>query len=256
MDVAKLHALICKLFSEDELKTLCFEIGVEYDDLGGVGRAGKARELIQLCQRQDKIDPLCTAIQTARPTAGLANIRSDPTAITADMPIDTSEVLRSPWLGVEVWQANQQCSLSLSDERTMHLRLQPEPFELRFPKVVEDPAIQISAWTDASLFAQIGIGVSVADIPFLLPGTGMADSTFGFGELMLAQDAHNYCQGTRLLKMNDQLAIRFSSIGLNGQRYPFSKQRDSLYLVIYIDLNGNTLVDNDEYEFYTLDFRS
>ena len=255
MDVAKLYVLICKLFSEDELKTLCFELGIEYDDLGGVGRAGKARELIQLCQRRDKLDSLLNAVQGARPNADMSAIQSNQSMPTVILSTDVGDVLRSPWLGAELWQATQQYNMTLSDERTIGIRLNPKPFELRFPKLIEDPHIQIVAWSDATIFDQISTGKSVADIPYFLPGTGMADSTFGFGELMLAHDAHNYCVGTRLLKMNDQVAIRFSSIGIAGRRYTLGQQHDILYLVIYIDWNSNDVVDYDEFEFYTLDFR-
>ena len=39
MNLPKLLDLISQHFSEDELKTLCFELGVEFEDLGGVGRS-------------------------------------------------------------------------------------------------------------------------------------------------------------------------------------------------------------------------
>ena len=37
---------------------MCFKLGVEYDDLPGEGRAGKARELIRLLQRKNRLDEL------------------------------------------------------------------------------------------------------------------------------------------------------------------------------------------------------
>lgn len=50
----RLHRLICedRTFSLDELRTMCFKLNVAYDDLGGEGRCGKARELIMLLLRQ------------------------------------------------------------------------------------------------------------------------------------------------------------------------------------------------------------
>ena len=40
-------------FSLDELRTLCFEVDVEFDDLGGEGRAGKARERPKIAHRPE-----------------------------------------------------------------------------------------------------------------------------------------------------------------------------------------------------------
>jgi uncharacterized protein len=42
-------------FSDDELRTLCFKLGVDYEDLPGQSRAAKARELVAYCERHDRV---------------------------------------------------------------------------------------------------------------------------------------------------------------------------------------------------------
>jgi len=54
----KLFQILCDHFDESELKTLCFHLGVDYDALPDVGKNNKARELIDLFERQDRIQEL------------------------------------------------------------------------------------------------------------------------------------------------------------------------------------------------------
>jgi hypothetical protein len=42
----------------EELTTLCFRLGVAYDDLGGSGRIDKARELVLLLNRTSHLEEL------------------------------------------------------------------------------------------------------------------------------------------------------------------------------------------------------
>ena len=55
-------------FDLEELRTLCFRLkNVEYDDLGGEGRAAKIRELIRQMERTQKLNYLWTTIRQMRP---------------------------------------------------------------------------------------------------------------------------------------------------------------------------------------------
>ena len=42
-----LYRLLVEAFNEDELQTLCFFLGVDYEVLPARGKAGKARDLIE-----------------------------------------------------------------------------------------------------------------------------------------------------------------------------------------------------------------
>jgi hypothetical protein len=49
-------------FSLDDLRTLCFHLQIEYDDLPGEGRAAKARELVKQMQLTKRLDDLRATI--------------------------------------------------------------------------------------------------------------------------------------------------------------------------------------------------
>lgn len=63
----KLFQILCDHFDLEELRTLCFHLNVEYDDLRGEGRLAKARELIKFMQRTDQLNFLWNTIQQVRP---------------------------------------------------------------------------------------------------------------------------------------------------------------------------------------------
>lgn len=62
----KLYQILYNRFNLEEVRTLCFYLNVEFDDLRGEGRAAKIRELVRLMQRWDQLDRLRTAIQQLR----------------------------------------------------------------------------------------------------------------------------------------------------------------------------------------------
>lgn len=49
--------------SGEEVKTLAFELGIDYDELGGEGKTGKLRELLRYVQRQDQLPRLQDHLQ-------------------------------------------------------------------------------------------------------------------------------------------------------------------------------------------------
>ena len=67
MNLVAIHDLLIQHFSAEELRTLCFSLGIEYDDLPGSGRTDKARELVAYCQRHSRLPDLQKAVTQARP---------------------------------------------------------------------------------------------------------------------------------------------------------------------------------------------
>lgn len=63
----QIRRLIAGYFSLQELKTLCFELDVEFDDLGGEGRSDKARELVTFVQRRGRLIDLLQTLASERP---------------------------------------------------------------------------------------------------------------------------------------------------------------------------------------------
>jgi len=54
-------------FDEEELRTLCFVLSVNYDDLQGTGRAAHIRSLVGHCFRHGRIGELVEELQRLRP---------------------------------------------------------------------------------------------------------------------------------------------------------------------------------------------
>ncbi len=65
--LSQMYRLLLDHFNEEDLRTLCFEIGLEYEDLGARGRANNARELIVVAARQEIFADLLVAAQKMRP---------------------------------------------------------------------------------------------------------------------------------------------------------------------------------------------
>jgi hypothetical protein len=52
--LSHLRQIIAEHYSLEELRTLCFDLGVNYDELGGEGLSAKARELLAYLDRRLK----------------------------------------------------------------------------------------------------------------------------------------------------------------------------------------------------------
>ena len=65
----EMHKMLDARFSEEELRTLCFDfdLGIDYDDLPGRGKAGKARELVDFMERRGRILDLVEIVKQLRP---------------------------------------------------------------------------------------------------------------------------------------------------------------------------------------------
>lgn len=66
-ELARLRQLITTHFSLDEIATLCFDLGVNYDDLGEPKISTKVRELILHLGREHQLDRLLETLETERP---------------------------------------------------------------------------------------------------------------------------------------------------------------------------------------------
>lgn len=47
--------ILANLFSEEELRTLCFDMGIDYESLPASSKPGKARELMEYCRRHNRL---------------------------------------------------------------------------------------------------------------------------------------------------------------------------------------------------------
>jgi hypothetical protein len=70
VDATKLRKLLVYHFSVQEIITLCADIQIEYQDLGGEGKEAKARELINLLIRTGRVNELVEHAAMKRPQVG------------------------------------------------------------------------------------------------------------------------------------------------------------------------------------------
>lgn len=63
----RLRQVLDDSFDANELRTLCFDLGIAYDDLPGEGQGGKARELVAYCERHGHYAALRAAVRRLRP---------------------------------------------------------------------------------------------------------------------------------------------------------------------------------------------
>jgi tetratricopeptide (TPR) repeat protein len=63
----RLRQELAEHFSEEELRTLCFDLGLDYENLPAQGKVGKARELIAEVERGESVAKLVELCRRARP---------------------------------------------------------------------------------------------------------------------------------------------------------------------------------------------
>ncbi|MBK8904205.1 MAG: hypothetical protein IPM53_23700 [Anaerolineaceae bacterium] len=74
--LSTLHKLLVTRFSESELKTLCFNLALDYDALPGEGNIDKSRELIAHFKRREQISELLKAGKKMREDVDWSTIKS------------------------------------------------------------------------------------------------------------------------------------------------------------------------------------
>ena len=63
----QLRENLVRYFDDEELRTLCYDLGVDYDDLRGEGKAAKARELVTFLDHRNRIAELVKKCSELRP---------------------------------------------------------------------------------------------------------------------------------------------------------------------------------------------
>jgi len=66
MDKATMRDTLTQRFDEGELRTLCFDLDVDYDCLPGAGKANKARELVEYFERRGELYQLIRRVRMLR----------------------------------------------------------------------------------------------------------------------------------------------------------------------------------------------
>jgi hypothetical protein len=99
----QLRLILCEYFSRSEIADLCFDLGIDFDDLAGESKSDKARELIEYSKRYGFQSELVSACRDRRPkapwieesTAEFMNGASFATVFDALLRIDRLVALRN-----------------------------------------------------------------------------------------------------------------------------------------------------------------
>ena len=67
MTPAALRDQINDWFNEDELRLLCFDLIVDYENLAGTTKRSKVQSLVQLCLQQNRVNELIDVCRVYRP---------------------------------------------------------------------------------------------------------------------------------------------------------------------------------------------
>jgi hypothetical protein len=77
IDTIKLYQLLAEHFNEEELRTLCYALAIDYDNLGGRGKAANARELVNHCQTHRRLNELADLVLQQRPNVSRYSLLPD-----------------------------------------------------------------------------------------------------------------------------------------------------------------------------------
>ena len=92
-----LRKALIECFSESELRTLCFDLGVDYDGLPGTGKTDRARELVGHFWRRGHLMSLLQMVESLRPdtrwSKQFRGVLRDATQQTLEIPHE--DVLRA-----------------------------------------------------------------------------------------------------------------------------------------------------------------
>ena len=162
--------------------------------------------------------------------------------------------LRTPKLGLEVWQDDKRNPLLRADAGKIRVPMKPVPFELRIPGVTAEDHVKIAASYDESIFTQVENTVERDEVTFFRGGTGMADTGYGSGELWLSDEAHMYLDWGGRLMPHEQGGgvVLFHSIGEPGEA-DLPRGR-SVYMVVHLAKPGTTQVTPYDTERLILEF--
>ncbi|GJM40849.1 MAG: hypothetical protein DHS20C20_11310 [Ardenticatenaceae bacterium] len=112
-----LRQQITDLFSLEELRVLCLDIGIRYDDLSGDTLSTKAASLLAYADRRGQLGKLMTALKQERPRA------TWPIPNTLQTMYDLRRNVRATWIDGVLKQ-------SVTDEIALELNLTLEPHAL------------------------------------------------------------------------------------------------------------------------------
>jgi len=92
--LVRLRETLATYFDAGELRTLCFDLGVDYDDLPGEGKTNKARELIAYLERRDRLSEMVRICERQRPNVTWRDVPGATPGVSATLAAAPAEPYR------------------------------------------------------------------------------------------------------------------------------------------------------------------
>ncbi len=168
---------------------------------------------------------------------------------------------RSPWLELSFQQSKRYVKLDRVDIHKTYkdgphyligVNLSSDPFRILIPQKSDGDALMITPWVDNTIFNQIKRGMKVFEVPYLCKGCGLAKARYGPFELTVSKEAVNYFIDTRLGTVDGTHNISISGFAARAQDAEPVTIGDNLYMVAFMDINNDGIVNHAEYEFYKI----
>lgn len=178
----QLRDILIQYFSLDELKELCFDLGVDYEQLPGESKGAKARELVQYVDRRGQRRQLIDRCYQIRPQATWPAATPTSGPPTRETPV--ANQLQSQSHGLGLFFSYSHKDERLRDKLAEHLR------------ALERQQV-ISTWHDRRISAgtewagQIDNHLNTANIILLLVSAAFLNSDYCYDiELQRALERH------------------------------------------------------------------
>lgn len=154
VDPVWLREQLVSHFSLDELRDLCFELDIDFENLPGEAKAGKAREMIIYCRNRAMMNQLTGKVQLARPnlpwtTGGISQ---------GTKPADEAAPEQLVYALVQAFNKNRHRAISPSRTQVGD----DIAFQMRELAPELDGKIDVTAWLRSD-----NIGKRIAAVEFL-----------------------------------------------------------------------------------------
>ncbi|NDV25283.1 hypothetical protein [Desulfovibrio sp. JC010] len=193
---------------------------------------------------------------------GLSFILMTHPASAADK-FQAEEYFHSPWLGLSFFQDGQKVDMvSVDPQRKeydrIRVKLDAKPFEIQVPIRSNNDRVRICVWNSDEIFNEIAIKTPVDGGSVFGHGQALPGPVFSPPELFITNSKHNLYSNWRLTRYSrfyTRIPVSmFSYPQDKGKRYHISKQDGPMYMVVFMNLDMDGLVEREELEFFILDF--
>ena len=216
-----LHELLTASFNNEEIRTLCFELGVVYDDLGGEGRSDKIRELVLYMSRLNRLDALVEVAIKQRPSVTWPTVEA---GRLTTQPMSYNNIRNAPDLIDFFCQTIRRLG-------TEHLVLLLEELGA-LPKNVQDDLANVLRAMFTNRYDPTNVGLD--KLMIVIAGS------VELYDLAATQVStlHNICESVYLTDLDEHETISLIIDGFSNLRWPKST-KETIGQIIYFYTGGH-----------------